>query len=85
MFCRLLDISNSETISYHSFPYILSCISHAFDQNMYQFAPSRQKRIPEAIKCYDILLLGTFMIHSKDNRNHVYTWVFTTLVICRGY
>lgn len=37
----MLDISNSETISYHSFPYILSCISHAFDQNMYQLFHTR--------------------------------------------
>lgn len=41
MLCRMLDISNSETISYHSFPYILSCISHAFDQNMYQLFHTR--------------------------------------------
>lgn len=74
----MLNISKSETISYPSVHiYILCCISHAFDQNMYQlFAPSRQKRIPEAIKCYEILLLETFMVHSKDNRNHIYLFIF---------
>lgn len=51
MFCRMLDISNSETISYHSFPYILSCISHAFDQNMYQLFHTRiSTSLPPRVK-----------------------------------
>lgn len=42
MFCRMLNISKSETISYPSVRiYILCCISHAFDQNMYQLFLTR--------------------------------------------